>query len=153
MPIVLVEPQIPQNTGSIARSCAATDTPLHIVGPIPFEISEKRVKRAGLDYWPYVNLTYHDSWEQFQSQQSPKNLWYISTKGKTDYFDARLGSDDFLVFGSETKGLGEEFLGRVDSSRILKIPMSNEHVRSLNLSNAVSIVLYEQIRQRVIKAS
>lgn len=148
MQIVLVEPQIPQNTGSIARTCAATRTPLHIVGPTPFEITEKRARRAGLDYWPLVDITRHESWGSFVEAARPGRLWYLSTKGSRSYFDAEFQEDDFIVFGSETTGLGEEFLGTLDRSRILMIPMVEPGVRSLNLSNAVSIVLYEAIRQR-----
>lgn len=147
MPIVLVEPQIPQNTGSIARSCAATNTPLHIVGPIPFDISEKAVRRAGLDYWPHVNLTYHTSWDNFITKAAPLSLWYLSTKGSRPYYETHLAKEDYLVFGSETKGLGTNFLARVPQNRVIIIPMENPNVRSLNLSNAVSILLFDQLRQ------
>lgn len=147
MPIVLVEPQIPQNTGSIARSCAATNTHLHIVGPIPFDISEKAVRRAGLDYWPYVSLKLHTSWSSFLEAEKPETLWFLSTKGTTPYFCAPLAKEDYLVFGGETKGLGEPFLSSVDPGQIITIPMSNPGVRSLNLSNAVSIVLFDQLRR------
>lgn len=147
MQIVLVEPQIPQNTGSIARSCAATNTPLHIVKPIPFEISEKRVRRAGLDYWPYVSLTEHDTWQDFINTVRPSRLWYLSTKGKKPYYEASFTKDDFLVFGSESKGLGSEFIARIPHESLITIPMEVPEIRSLNLSNAVSIVLFEALRQ------
>lgn len=147
MQIVLVEPQIPQNTGSIARTCAATKTPLHIVGPIPFDISEKAVRRAGLDYWPLVNLTLHDTWNDFISHAQPRTLWYLSTKGARKYTEAEFQHDDYLVFGSETKGLGAEFIAAVPPPSLITIPMDEPGVRSLNLSNAVSIVLYEARRQ------
>ena len=151
MPIVLVEPQIPQNTGSIARSCAATNTPLHVVGPIPFDMSEKAVRRAGLDYWPHVNLTYHDSWQNFIDAENPKSLWYLSTKGRIPYYNAQLKLEDYLVFGSETKGLGEKFISEISLERLITIPMQNENVRSLNLSNAVSILLFDQLRQCAVE--
>lgn len=147
MQIVLVNPQIPQNTGSIARSCAATNTPLHIIKPIPFEITEKKVRRAGLDYWPYVNLTQHESWEDFLQTVKPIQLWYLSTKGTMPYYKATFKKDDFLVFGSETKGLGSNFINNIPQSSLLTIPMEVQEVRSLNLSNAVSIVLFEALRQ------
>jgi tRNA (cytidine/uridine-2'-O-)-methyltransferase len=144
--VVLVEPQIPQNTGSIARTCAANRIPLHVVGPTPFEISEKKVRRAGLDYWPWVNLTIHESWDRFTRKETAK-VWCLSTHGTRVYWDATFSSGDLLVFGSESKGLGAEFLSQYPPDQILTIPMSQPEVRSLNLSNAVSIVLYEALRQ------
>lgn len=147
MQIVLVEPQIPQNTGSISRTCAATDTPLHLVGPMGFQITEKAVRRAGLDYWPYVKLNQHASWDDYLASANPERVWLFSKFGERLYTSAKFGPNDALVFGSETKGLGKEFLDRYPSSQILKIPIFTEYVRSLNLSNAVSIALYEAIRQ------
>ena len=147
MDIVLVEPQIPQNTGSIARTCAATDTPLHLVGPLGFEITEKAVRRAGLDYWPHVKLSQHKTWEEYLAAAQPERIWLFSKFGERLYTKVEYGPNDALVFGSETKGLGQEFLRRYPSSQILKIPIMTEYVRSLNLSNAVSIALYEAVRQ------
>ena len=147
MHIVLVEPQIPQNTGSIARTCAATETPLYIVGDIPFEISERTVRRAGLDYWPWVNLQRFQTLDDFSSTIKPRRHWYLSTHGSRPYYEAQFAPDDALIFGSETKGLGADFLAKVDPDAVLTIPMSCEAVRSLNLSNAVSIVLFEGLRQ------
>lgn len=147
MDVVLVEPQIPQNTGSIARTCAATQTPLHIVGPTPFEISEKAVRRAGLDYWPFVTLKQHASWEEFMEARKPRGIWLLSKFAERLYYDATFAEDDVIVFGSETTGLGKEFLSRFNPEQSLKIPMVCPEVRSLNLSNAVSIVLYEARRQ------
>ena len=144
--VVLVEPQIPQNTGSIARTCAANRIPLHIVGPTPFEISEKKVRRAGLDYWPFVNLARHESWCQFERKEGI-TVWCLSTHGTRVYWDAAFSPGDLLVFGSESKGLGADFLSQYQADQILTIPMSQPGVRSLNLSNAVSIVVYEAIRQ------
>jgi tRNA (cytidine/uridine-2'-O-)-methyltransferase len=149
--VVLVEPQIPQNTGSIARTCAANGIPLHIVGPIPFEISEKKVRRAGLDYWPYVNLQQHAGWNAFMMRKHNDNfsgtVWCFSTHGQRPYWHANLRAGDLLVFGSESKGLGAQFLGDFSTDQILTIPMLRPQVRSLNLSNAVSIVVYEALRQ------
>lgn len=150
MDIVLVEPQIPQNTGSIARTCAATRCTLHIVGPTPFEISDRTVKRAGLDYWPWVHLKIHESWEAFIESRKPERLWYLSKFGERAYYDVKFGPDDCLVFGSETKGLGKPFLSKQPADSILLIPMDQPEVRSLNLSNSVSIVLFEARRQLAV---
>jgi tRNA (cytidine/uridine-2'-O-)-methyltransferase len=147
MDIVLVEPQIPQNTGSISRTCAATDTPLHLVGPLGFDLSEKAVRRAGLDYWPHVKLSRHGTFEDYLEARNPPHVWLFSKFGTRLYTTAEFGIDDALVFGSETKGLGEEFLSRYNPAQILRIPIVTEYVRSLNLSNAVSIALYEARRQ------
>ncbi|MBN8549231.1 MAG: tRNA (cytidine(34)-2'-O)-methyltransferase [Deltaproteobacteria bacterium] len=147
MDIVLVNPQIPQNTGSIARTCAATQTPLHLVGKIGFDLSEKAVRRAGLDYWPWVPLSKHQSWEEYLEARKPPHAWFFSKFGTRLYSDAPFGPHDALVFGSETKGLGEEFLSKVPADQILRIPIVCDAVRSLNLSNAVSIALYEGRRQ------
>lgn len=145
--IVLVEPQIPQNTGSIARTCAATDTPLHLVGPLGFDLSEKAVRRAGLDYWPYVKLARHGTWDDYLENSRPRKVWLFSKFGERLYTTADFGMKDALVFGSETKGLGAEFLSQFPPEQILKIPIVTDYVRSLNLSNAVSIALYEARRQ------
>lgn len=150
MHIVLVEPQIPQNTGSIARTCAATGSPLHIIGEIPFEISERTVRRAGLDYWPWVSLQRFSTLEEFTAQAKPRRHWYLSTHASRPYYDVSFAPDDALVFGSETKGLGAEFIASVAPDSLLTIPMSCEGVRSLNLSNAVSIVLFEALRQQAV---
>lgn len=147
MHIVLVEPQIPQNTGSIARTCAATNTPLHLVDPLGFDISEKAVRRAGLDYWPYVQLQRHATWRDFTDTVKPTRIWLFSKFGTRVYHQAEFQPDDALVFGSETKGLGQTFLEQYSEDQILRIPIVTEHVRSLNLSNAVSIALYEARRQ------
>lgn len=147
MHVVLVEPQIPQNTGSIARTCAATRTPLHIVGQPAFEISDRTVRRAGLDYWPYVELVQHHDWEGFLTAVRPPKVWLLSKFGTRLYYEAPFGLHDAIVFGGEVKGLGKEFLARYPAEQVLRIPMSCPEVRSLNLSNAVSIVLYEARRQ------
>ena len=147
MDIVLIRPQIPQNTGSIARTCAATNTPLHLVGKLGFDISEKAVRRAGLDYWPYVNLHRHAGWEAYLEAANPRRVWAFSNFGRRAYYEAELGESDALVFGPETVGLGEEFLARIPPEQVLLIPMDRPEVRSLNLSNSVAIALYEARRQ------
>ena len=147
MDIVLVNPQIPQNTGSIARTCAATQTPLHLVGRLGFDISEKAVRRAGLDYWPFVPLHTHASWEEYVQKENPPRMWFLSKHGTRAYYDVEFQESDAIVFGNEVAGLGADFLKNYDTSSILRIPMECEGVRSLNLSNAVSIALYEAKRQ------
>jgi tRNA (cytidine/uridine-2'-O-)-methyltransferase len=147
MHIVLINPEIPQNTGSIARTCAATQTPLHLVGKLGFEISEKRVRRAGLDYWPWVDLSQHKTWEEYLANCTPTKVWLLSKYAKRPYYEAEFSRNDAIVFGSETKGLGKSFLSKCPEEQQLLIPMECGHVRSLNLSNAVAIVLYEARRQ------
>ncbi|MBX7137417.1 MAG: tRNA (cytidine(34)-2'-O)-methyltransferase [Oligoflexia bacterium] len=155
MQVVLVEPQIPQNTGSIARTCAATYTPLHIVGKTPFEISERTVRRAGLDYWPFVDLQLHATWEEYSARSPSRRVWLFSKFATRCYYEADFFAEDALVFGSETKGLGKEFMSHFPPDQALRIPIDCDGVRSLNLSNAVSIALYEarrQIAQRPIRS-
>ncbi len=145
MEIALLRPQIPQNTGSIARTCAGTKTKLHVIGPTPFEITEKNVKRAGLDYWHLVDLVEHSSWDNFLEANKDKRIIGIETTGEKDYFDFNFEPSDILLFGGEVSGIDSEAASRCDV--ILKIPIEPNTVRSLNLSNCVSIVLYEAIRQ------
>ena len=147
MHIVLVNPKIPQNTGSIARTCAATNSPLHIVGEPAFEISDKKARRAGLDYWPHVKLFKHTHFDVFLEKVRPANIWLFTKFANHSYTKAKYSSEDCLVFGSETTGLGEAFLSKYPLESQVQIPMENKNVRSLNLSNAVSIALYEAIRQ------
>ncbi len=147
MHVALVNPQIPQNTGSIARTCAATKTPLMIIGQPAFEISDRTVKRAGLDYWPYVHLEQYLEWEDYQEKHAPRKIWLLSKFASKAYYQADFGKEDCLVFGSETKGLGSEFMNKFPNEQLLQIPMLETGVRSLNLSNAVSIVLYEALKQ------
>ncbi len=143
--IVLVEPEIPQNTGNIARTCACTNTRLHLVRPLGFEISDATVKRAGLDYWDKVEIFYYDSFEQLRSQYADETFFYLSTKAKKTYSEHKFPDNSFLVFGKETKGLPEPLIFS-NPQTALRIPMT-ENVRSLNLSNSVAIVLYEALRQ------
>lgn len=147
MDVVLVHPCIPQNTGSIARTCAAMELTLHLIEPLGFEISEKRVRRAGLDYWPYVQLQRYESWDSFLSEHESRRLWLFSRFAKRSYHKVSYDSEDMLVFGSETKGLPDEIKSCVSEEQHLLIPMRSKGVRSLNLSNAVSIALYEGLRQ------
>ena len=147
--IVLVRPEIPQNSGSVARLTAATKTLLHLVGPLGYSLADRYLKRAGLDYWPFVDLRTYADWDNFDAlHQSERvtNFKYFSTHGEKNYLGASYLHGDFLVFGSETKGLGAEFLAtRLDDT--YRIPIFEPGVRSLNLANAVSLVLYEALRQ------
>ena len=144
--IALVEPEIPQNTGNIARLCAATRTRLHIVGVTGFRLDDRAVRRAGLDYWDEVSITRHRDLTQLRDSLSPARLLYFSTKGERSLWDYRFEPEDCLVFGPETRGLPEDVL-RGNWERCLTIPMFNPRVRSLNLANAVAITLYEALRQ------
>jgi tRNA (cytidine/uridine-2'-O-)-methyltransferase len=144
--VVLFEPEIPPNTGSVARLCAATLTPLHLIEPLGFKIDDKHLKRAGLDYWEFVDLRVHKSWNDFVASARPHRLWYFSKRAVKSYTSAEYSSDDFLVFGPETRGLPQQLLD-TEPDVMLRIPMMGTGVRSLNLSNAVSIVLYEGLRQ------
>ena len=144
--VALVEPEIPQNTGNIARLCAATNTPLHIVGATGFRLDDRAVRRAGLDYWPHVLLTKHRDLDELEQTLPDARLVYFTTKAELPYFDWEFEARDCLVFGRETRGLPESVL-RAHWDRCLTIPMLNQNVRSLNLANAVSIALYEALRQ------
>lgn len=146
MHVVLFEPEIPPNTGSVARLCAATLTPLHLIEPLGFKIDDKHLKRAGLDYWEFVDLRVHPSWDDFLAALSPKRLLFLSKRATRSYTSIEYRADDYLVFGPETRGLPQRLLD-LDPSAALRIPMMGAGVRSLNLSNAVSIVLYEGLRQ------
>ncbi len=145
--IVLVEPKIPPNTGNIARTCAATGTELHLVGPLGFEISDRHLKRAGLDYWPYVDLHYHKSWADFLTiaQERGGRLIGFSVRGNCSYLSCAYQADDWLLFGSETTGLSSTILSRCHLTTY--IPMTQAKVRSLNLSVSVSVGLFEARRQ------
>lgn len=143
--IVLVEPEIPQNTGNIVRTCAATGCKLHLVRPLGFEVSDKYLKRAGLDYWHFVEITYWDCLEDLQKANPSGRFYYFTTKGRTRHSDAHFEEGDFLVFGKETRGLPEPLL-KAHPHDCLRIPMIDE-TRSLNLSNSVAIAVYEALRQ------
>lgn len=142
--IVMVEPEIPQNTGNIARTCAATGARLHIVKPMGFNIDDKKLKRAGLDYWHYLDITYYDNLEDFFSKNDGA-FFYFTTKGRKAHSDVSYPDNCYLLFGKETKGLPEELLIK-NPERCVRIPMQGE-IRSLNLSNSVAIAVYEVLRQ------
>ena len=142
--IVLVEPEIPANTGNIARTCAITGARLHLVEPLGFDISDKQLKRAGLDYWPYLNVKVYHSLDEFFAQTSG-TYYYCSTKAKRYYHDVKFEDGCYLLFGKETKGLPEDLIFS-NPEHAIKIPM-RETLRSLNLSNSVAIVVYEALRQ------
>jgi tRNA (cytidine/uridine-2'-O-)-methyltransferase len=147
--VVLVRPEIPQNTGSIARLVAATRTRLHLIGPLGFSLEDRYLKRAGLDYWPLVDLQTYAGWADFDERHATSgadNFKYFSARAEKSYLEANYRIGDFLVFGSETKGLGAEFLG-TRAAATYRIPIFEPGIRSLNLANAVSIVVYEALRQ------
>ncbi len=143
--IVLVRPEIPQNTGSIARLAAATKSRLHLVGPLGFSLEDRYLKRAGLDYWPLVDLRTYRDWDEFARAHRGIAMKYFSARAEQSYLDARYQRRDFLVFGSETTGLGADFLAQRGDCTY-RIPIFEPGVRSLNLANAVSIVVYEALR-------
>ncbi len=145
--VVLVNPQIPPNTGNIARTCAATGTELHLVGPLGFEISDRYLKRAGLDYWPYVKLHYHESLEAFKAIHDERGgrLLGFSVGGSFNYVSFQFQASDWLLFGSETTGLPSTLLSACDAT--VHIPMTQPNVRSLNLSVSVAVSLFEARRQ------
>lgn len=144
--IVLVEPEIPPNTGSIARLCGATDTTLDLVHPLGFSTDDKHLRRAGLDYWPHVRVRHWENLETYLGQHNERTLYFLTTKSSKPYTEARFKPGDHLIFGKETKGLPEDILN-LYSDRCLTIPMTNPHIRSLNLAMAAGIVLYEALRQ------
>ena len=144
--VALVEPEIPPNTGNIARLCAASRTPLHIIGVTGFRLDDRAVRRAGLDYWPEVDLHKHATLDELYGQLADARFIYLTTKANRSYAEWQFSSADCLVFGRETRGLPEELL-RANWDRCLTIPMANKNVRSLNLATAVGIVLYEALRQ------
>ena len=144
--IVLYEPEIPPNTGNIIRLCANTGSRLHLIKPIGFDMSDKKLKRESLDYSEYVNLQVHESFNQFLKKFPITNVFSISTRGKLMINEARFTEKSILLFGPETRGLPQSLLDKMDRKKILKIPMVNES-RSLNLSNAVAITIYEAWRQ------
>lgn len=143
--VVLVEPEIPQNCGNIARTCAATGAKLHLIRPLGFDISEKAVKRAGLDYWHLVEVVDYENLQDFFHRNDVKRMWCLSTKAPRSYTEAEFQDGDYLFFGKETKGLPEDFLN-AHYERCVRIPM-RECARSLNLSNAVAITVFEALRQ------
>ncbi|MBI9079117.1 MAG: tRNA (cytidine(34)-2'-O)-methyltransferase [Pseudodesulfovibrio sp.] len=144
MRIVLFEPEIPPNTGNIARLCAATETPLHLIEPLGFKVDDKHLKRAGLDYWPHVNVTIHPDFEDFITQINPPRLVLASTKASTSHHRFEFQADDAIVLGPETRGLPVDLMDKYSDH--VRIPIWGK-VRSLNLSTAAGILLYEALRQ------
>ncbi len=147
--IVLVEPEIPQNTGNIVRTCAATGCKLHLVRPLGFEVSDKYLKRAGLDYWKDAEIFYYDSFDEVVSKFPASSFYFFTTKARKNYSAVEFKEGDFLVFGKETRGLPEELL-KANKDSCVRIPMLND-TRSLNLSNSVAIAVYEGLRQQDFK--
>ena len=143
--IVMVEPEIPQNTGNVARTCAATGARLHLVGKMGFTPDDKKLKRAGLDYWYLLDITYYDTMEEFFEKNQGGNFFYFSTKAQKRHSDVKYPDNTYLVFGKETAGLPEDLLF-ANADKCVRIPMIDE-ARSLNLSNAVAIGVYETLRQ------
>lgn len=144
--IVLVEPEIPHNTGSIARTCALTNTSLHLIRPLGFSIDDKHLKRAGLDYWHLVDIHYYDSFNELLEKFPDGNFYYATTKASKDYSEFKYKDNTFFVFGKETKGLPKEILeGNLDTA--IRIPMKKDIARSLNLANSANIIIYEALRQ------
>lgn len=144
--IVLVEPEIPQNTGNIVRTCAATGAILHLVGPLGFSIEDKYLKRAGLDYWNDAEIKYYDSYDEFIGKHCNSKLYFSTTKAINKYSDIKYEDDCYILFGKETAGLPEELL-KNNKENCIRIPMK-EGIRSLNLSNSVAIVVFEALRQK-----
>ncbi|MDO4481400.1 MAG: tRNA (uridine(34)/cytosine(34)/5-carboxymethylaminomethyluridine(34)-2'-O)-methyltransferase TrmL [Bacillota bacterium] len=145
--IVLVEPEIPQNTGNIARTCAATGTALHLVKPLGFSIDDKHLKRAGLDYWPYVNITVYESLDDFLEKHKDDTLFMATTKGGKNYSEVKYEDGCYILFGKETKGLPAELIKEYYDTAV-RIPMGKEvNLRSLNLSNSAAVIIYEALRQ------
>ena len=143
--IVLLEPEIPQNTGNIARTCAAAGIRLHLIEPLGFSVDDRYLKRAGLDYWDKVDVSIHKSLDDFMEREQPESCFYVTTKGIKRHTDVEYSPDSYLFFGKETKGLPEKLLHE-NYGRCIRIPMKSES-RSLNLSNSAAVVAYEALRQ------
>ncbi|WP_302626738.1 tRNA (uridine(34)/cytosine(34)/5-carboxymethylaminomethyluridine(34)-2'-O)-methyltransferase TrmL [uncultured Eubacterium sp.] len=145
MNIVLLEPEIPQNTGNIGRTCCATGTRLHLIEPMGFRINEKSLKRAGMDYWENLDVTIYDSYRDFVEKNPGAKIWFATTKAPKRYTDVKFSDNDFIMFGKESAGIPEEILVE-NKENCIRIPM-NPDIRSLNLANSAAIVLYEALRQ------
>ncbi|MFT5875393.1 MAG: tRNA (cytidine/uridine-2'-O-)-methyltransferase [Clostridium sp.] len=144
--IVLFQPEIPQNTGNIGRTCVLTDCKLHLIKPLGFSLEEKQLKRAGLDYWPYLNLEIHDSYDALREKYKESTFYYSTTKGSKFYSEVEYKKGDFIIFGRESSGLPDIIRGS-DPERCIRVPMIKSSTRSLNLSNTVAIMAYEALRQ------
>ena len=145
MHIILHQPEIPANTGNIGRTCVATGTDLHLIEPLGFQLNEKSIKRAGMDYWEHLNVTRYINFEDFKSRHPGARIWMATTKAQHVYTDVSFGPDDYIMFGKESAGIPEEILLENQETAV-RIPMMSE-IRSLNLGNSVAIVLYEALRQ------
>ena len=145
MHIILHQPEIPGNTGNIGRTCVATGTPLHLIEPLGFRLDEKSIRRAGMDYWPLLEVRRYINFEEFQTIHPGAKIWMATTKARRVYTEVAYGPDDYIMFGKESAGIPEEILVEHEESCI-RIPMLDS-IRSLNLSNSVAIVLYEALRQ------
>ena len=145
MHIILHQPEIPSNTGNIGRTCVATGTDLHLIEPLGFQLDEKAIRRSGMDYWPKLSVTRYINFQEFQEKHPGVRIWMATTKAKKSYAEVSFGPDDYLMFGKESAGIPEEILVAHEEDCI-RIPM-NPEIRSLNLANSVSIVLYEALRQ------
>ncbi len=143
--VALVEPEIPSNTGNIGRTCVATQSELELIGPLAFEITDKKLKRAGLDYWPHLKYKIYKNLQEWESQSPLERAWFFSVRGKIPLYDCKIKKGDILVFGKETKGLGQDLLRRFEKQTV-RLPFAGP-VRSLNLSNTVAIALFEALRQ------
>jgi len=144
--IVLFQPEIPQNTGNIARTCVLTDSSLHLIKPLGFSLDEKHLRRAGLDYWPYLDLHLYDSFEELKEKYKEANFYFSSTHAVNSYADVGYKQGDFIVFGRESKGL-PDYIREDYADKCIRVPMVQSSTRSLNLSNTVAIVAYEALRQ------
>ena len=144
--LVLVQPEIPHNTGAIGRLCVGLDCELHLIRPLGFQLADRHLQRAGMDYWPQVRMTLHDTWQAFLERVDPPQLILLSTHGQQSLYDCRFVPGAALVFGNESRGLPPELRERY-RERLFKIPMPGEHARSINLANAAAIAAYEAYRQ------
>ncbi len=144
--IVLINPEIPHNTGAIGRVCVGLGCSLHLIRPLGFHLSEQYIKRAGLDYWEHLDVRVHDNWQSFLDDIKPTRVFFLSTRGERSLYDCKFASGDALAFGSESHGLPKVFYERY-ADHLFKIPMPGDHARSINLANAVSIASYEAYRQ------
>jgi len=144
--IVLFQPEIPQNTGNIARTCVLTNSKLHLIKPLGFSLDEKHLKRAGLDYWQYLDLEIHESYEDFRNKYKEGNFYFSTTKGKKYYTQVSYQEGDFIIFGRETSGL-PDYIRNSNLDNLIRVPMLETSTRSLNLSNTVAILAYEALRQ------
>lgn len=144
--IVLFQPEIPQNTGNIARTCVLTNSKLHLIKPLGFSLEEKQLKRAGLDYWQYLDMEIHENFDELREKYKDSVFYFSTTKGNSFYTEVKFNSGDFIVFGRESSGLPDSIRDS-DPERCIRVPMLETSTRSLNLSNTVSIIAYEALRQ------